>query len=82
MESIDSLLIECVVSPKIVDHETENDDDLWIGYLDPGDYFFLFQEISDYSDMGPEKMHELFRNLGRTDRPTGGVDIQLDEPTA
>ena len=72
--SMDALIIECVVNPKVVEHETDNDDELWIEEIEMGDYFFLFTEITEFAGVTPEKLRELFRDLGRAGGSTGGDD--------
>lgn len=80
--SMDALIIACVTIPKVVEHETEHDDEVWIGDIDMADYFFLFKEITEFSGVTAEKLRELFRNLRGTDGAADRVDSSLDSSTA
>jgi len=80
--SMDSLIIACVTEPKIVEHETDDDDEVWIGDIDMADYFFLFREITEFSGVTKEKLRELFRTLREPDGSADRVDSNLDKATA
>lgn len=80
--SMDALILECVIDPKIVADETNNDDELWIEEIDMLDYFFLFREITEFAGVTPEKLRELFRNLEGFGRSTGGNDSSVGGPEA
>ena len=73
--STDALLIECVVEPKVVADETEDDDELWVAEIDMPDYFFLYKEITELAGVTLEKLRELFRDIEGSTRPAGGLDI-------
>jgi len=80
LTSMDTLILACVVSPKVVDHETDNDDELWIQEIDMADYFFLFKEITEFSGVTAEKLRELFRTLRGPSGESGRDDSSLDSP--
>lgn len=80
--STDELIIACVINPKIVADETDDDDELWIGDVDIADYFFLSKEIAEFAGVTTEKLRELFRSLGGASGALGGPDSSVDPPTA
>lgn len=79
--SMDALILDCVVDPKVVEHETDDDNELWVQDIDLPDYFFLFREITEFAGVTAGKIRELFRDLGGADRTTSGDDIDVREPT-
>lgn len=81
VDSMDELILACVVDPKVVEHETDDVNELWIQEIDLPDYFFLFREITDFAGVTTEKIRELFRDLGGADRTISGDDIDVREPT-
>lgn len=72
MNTMDTLIIDCVVIPKVVDYDTNKDDELWVEDIDIGDYFFLCQEITNFAEVSAEKLKELFRSIKKPNRPNGG----------
>ena len=80
IETMDALIFNCVVDPKIVAEETDNDDELWVEDIDMPDYFFLSKEIMKLAGVTIEKLRELFRDLGGAIGPTSGDDSDPNAP--
>jgi len=63
---MDVVLEKCIVAPKIVLSETDKDDELWLGDLDPLDGMELMMEILQWSGLTKDRLKGAFFRRGRT----------------
>ena len=53
------LFRNCVMNPKIVFEETDNEDELYLEYVDPEDYMAILAELMEMIGVSPERIREL-----------------------
>jgi len=63
---MDVVLEKCIVAPKIVLSETDKDDELWLGDLDPLDGMELMMEILQGSGLTKDRLKGAFFRRERT----------------
>lgn len=81
-EFIDTIMTSCVLQPKIVDHDTENDNEVWIEDIDAEDYVKLFEAVMKFSQMTEGGLEEVSFPGKGNDRSPSGLDSAPGRPEA
>lgn len=84
-EFIDTIMTNCVLRPKIVDHETDNDNEVWIEDIDAEDYVKIFEAVMKFSGVTEGGLDEASfpgkgndRTPNRIDSTPGGPETKQD----